>query len=288
VKTHTTKQLAIAVCAFFAAGAAQAATVYGVDGNDRLVSFDSDAPQLFKTSVQITGASGLLALDFRPLNGALYGLASDRRVYTIDPFTGAATAQSDVLDLGPLSSQFAFDFNPTIDRLRIITNADNNYVFNPNNGALTVATPVFYVAGDVNFGVNPNITSVAYTSSVFGAAPGTTQLYGIDTAANTLVKVANSAGRLETVGSVSGIDVGARHSFDILGSDAFVQDGRNFYAINLATGALTLKGRTDESLFGLAIAQASAPEPATWAMMILGFGFAGASLRQRRRAPVRA
>ena len=35
-------------------------------------------------------------------------------------------------------------------------------------------------------------------------------------------------------------------------------------------------------------ARGGVPEPATWAMMIAGFGLAGASLRQRRRAPAKA
>lgn len=273
------KQLAIGLCTIFVAGGAQAATVYGVDGNDNLVSFSSSAPGTFTSSVKITGASGILSLDFRPLNNVLYGLGSDRVIYTIDRFTGVATAASGVLDLGSLSTQFALDFNPTIDRLRIVSNADNNFVFNPNNGALTVATPVFYAPGDANEGRNPNITAVAYTSSVFGAAPGTTQLFGIDTERDVLTKVANSLGRLDTVGGLN-VDVGSRASFDIRGGDAFLIDGRNFYSVNLATGALNRVGQTHESLFGLAIA--AVPEPSTWAMMIAGFGMAGATLRRRR------
>lgn len=281
------KQLAIGLCAMFVAGGAQAATIYGVDGNDNLVAFNSSDPGT-TGSIKITGASGILSLDFRPINNVLYGLGSDRVLYTINTTTGVATAASGVLDLGANSTQFALDFNPTIDRLRIISNADNNFVFNPNNGALTVATPVFYAPGDINLNANPNITAVAYTSSVFGAAPGTTQLYGIDTDLDVLTKVANSLGRLDTVGAL-GVDVGSRQSFDILGSDAFVADGRNIYGVNLNTGELTLAGRTEESLFGLAIS--AAPEPSTWAMMIGGFGMAGAAMRRRRslaRCAVRA
>jgi len=31
---------------------------------------------------------------------------------------------------------------------------------------------------------------------------------------------------------------------------------------------------------------ASVPEPASWALMIAGFGLAGGALRRRRRAPI--
>lgn len=272
------RHLAIAAALVATAGSAQAATIFGVDGNDNLVRFDSAAPGTFLSSVKISGAVGILGMDFRPLNGVLYALASDQRIYTIDQTTGVATAVSGVLNLGS-GNQFAFDFNPTIDRLRIVSNADNNYVFNPNDGSLTTATSVFYVAGDANAGKDPNVTALAYTSSVFGAAAGTTQLYGIDTVQDVLVTQANSLGELRTVGSL-GVDVGSRDSFDISGSDAFAIDGQNLYRVNLGTGALTLAGRTPTALFGLAIAPV--PEPSTWAMMVLGFGLVGMAVRRRR------
>ena len=277
------KQIAIGLAALMSVGSANAVTIFGVDGNDNLVTFDSASPGTFASSVKISGASGVLGLDFRPLNGTLYGLASDRVIYTINTVTGAATAVSAVLNLGPISSNFGFDFNPTIDRLRIVSDADNNYVFNPNDGSLTTATNVFYTSGDANAGVNPNVTGLAYTSAAFGA-PGTdTQLYAIDSGIDVLARQANSTGVLTTVGSL-GVDIGSRDSFDILGSDAIVADGRNIYRANLTTGALSLLGRTNESVFGIAIAPTapSVPEPATWAMMIGGFGVAGGLLRRRR------
>lgn len=262
----------------FMATAANAGTIYGVDENNNLVTFDSAAPGTFTSSVAITGlTNSIQALDFRPLNGALYALGSDAMIYTINRATGAATAAS-----GPLAltgTQFAFDFNPTIDRLRIVSDANANYVFNPNDGSLTTTTPVFYAAGDPNVGANPDVTAAAYTSSVFGAPGSSTQLYSIDTNLDVLTKQANSAGTLTTVGAL-GFNLGSRTSFDISRNDAFAFNGSTLYRVNLGTGALTRLGRTDEALFGIAIAPV--PEPQTWAMMIMGVGAIGGVMRRRR------
>jgi hypothetical protein len=271
------RSVSIAAALLASAGAANAATIYGVDENNRLLTFSSSMPGTIMSSVMITGLDNSIgALDFRPLNGALYGLGSDRVVYTINTMTGAATAVSGVLGLNGTS--FAFDFNPTIDRLRIVSNANDNYVFNPNDGSLTTATSVFYAAGDPNAGLNPDITAGAYTTSVFGAPGASTQLYSIDTAQDMLTRQANSAGTLTTVGTL-GFDLGSRTSFDILGSEAYAFNGSTLYSVNLMTGALTNIGMTDRALFGIAIAPV--PEPASWAMMIGGLGFVGAAMRRR-------
>jgi len=272
--------MAAALIATTAVGDARAATLVGVDEVNNLVFFDSSAPGVVTRTVGITGApESLAAIDYRPINNLLYGLGFDRRIYTIDTGTGAATAVSQVLT-NLAGNEFAFDFNPTIDRLRIVTNTNENYVFNPNDGSLSTTTPVFYAAGDVNAGRDPDVVASAYTSSTFGAPAGSTQLYSIDTRQGVLTRQANSAGTLQTVGPL-GATLGSRTSFDILGNDAFVQNGRRLYSVDLGTGALTQVGLTDRALFGLAIVD-PVPEPATWAMMILGFGAVGIGLRQRR------
>lgn len=259
------------------AGSAQAATIFGVDENNRLVSFSSSNPGTMLSSVAITGlGASIEAIDFRPFDGMLYGLGLDRVVYRINTGTGAASAITGVLALN--GTNFAFDFNPTIDRLRVVSNANDNYVVNPINGSLTVATSVFYAAGDPNMGQNPDVAASAYTSSTFGAPGSSTQLYSIDTALDVLTKQANSAGTLVTVGAL-GVDLGSRSSFDISGGDAFAFNGNSLYRINLMTGAATNLGSTGRALFGIAIAPV--PEPTSWALMIGGFAMVGVLLRRR-------
>jgi hypothetical protein len=278
------KHLLATALAVLAAGTANATTFFGVDEENNLVTFTSANPGTYLSSVAITASSGatMLALDIRPLNGVLYGLGDDRVLYSINRTTGAATAVG-----GPLAitgSNFGFDFNPTIDRIRVVSNDNTNYVVNPITGALQLqATNVFYNAGDVNAGLDPDVTASAYTPSVFGAAAGTTQLYGIDNKNDVLVRQANNAGTLDTVGGI-GVNFGPRDSFDIdrFGT-GYVIDNTRLYSINLQTGALTSLGNTSGTVYGLT---AAVPEPATWAMMIAGFGLVGGAARRARRVKV--
>lgn len=265
--------LALSVSTLAAAGTANAATIFAVDGLNNLVSFNSAAPGTYLSSVRITGFSdSVQALDFRPANGVLYALAGNRTIYTINTTTGVATS----LGGGALAIEgtlFGFDFNPIADAIRIVSNTNQNYRVNPNTGALIAQdTSVFYPG---NAGQDPDVIANAYVSG------GTTQ-YAIDSAASTLVRQNNNAGDLTTIGAL-GVTVGGRASFDIAGSDAFVQSGRNFYSANLQTGALTRIGQTQDELFGLAISIPAVPEPSTWAMMIVGFAMVGAASRYRRR-----
>ena len=73
------------------------------------------------------------------------------------------------------ATAFGFDFNPAVDRVRVVTNAGNNFRLNPNNGAL---------AG-IDTAINPagieSSRGAAYTNS-FGQplVGGTTTLYTLD------------------------------------------------------------------------------------------------------------
>ena len=262
---------------------AQAATVFGVDTDNILVTFDSRAPGAFTSQKLITGTSAtFLAFDFRDSNGLLYGLGDDLTLYTINTSTGFASAVG-----GPLAltgSNFGFDFNTVVDAIRIVSNDDSNYVVNADTGMIsTVATPVAYGAGDVAEGQNAIVTGNAYLH-------GTTTQYAIDTNLDTLVMQANNAGTLTTVGSLGAL-AGPRTSFDIdFDNTAYMLDGSRFYTVDLDTGASTFIGNTERSLYGIAIGTAAVPEPGTWALFILGFGAIGGALRRKagQRATGRA
>ena len=183
---------------------------------------------------------------------------------------------------GPLAitgTNFGFDFNTVADAIRVVSNDNSNYVVNADTGTVgTVATPVFYGPGDVNEGATPRVAGNAYIH-------GTTTQYAIGANLDVLVRQANNAGTLTTVGSL-GVPVGPRTSFDI-GFDgiAYLLDTDRLYTVNLDTGLATFTGNTSNALFGItALDVGAVPEPATWAMMILGFGLVGGAMRRRKTA----
>src|SRR5688572_20440619 len=133
----------IAVVAALLAGAgaqvSAAEMLAGVSANGRLVLFSSADPEDVAV-VPVTGLGAgeeIIGLDVRPLTGELYALGSSARLYTIDPFTGAASS----IGSGPFTNalngtSFGFDFNPTVDRIRIVSDAGLNLRVNPTNGLL--------------------------------------------------------------------------------------------------------------------------------------------------------
>lgn len=233
-----------------AAGLAQAELAYGVTANQTLVSFDTMAPNSLLSGAAISGLAAneeIRGIDFRPADGGLYALGSFSNLYRIDATSGAATMVGSGAGLSISGSSFGFDFNPVIDRIRVVSNTGANYVYNPDTGTAVQVTSLFYNAGDGNDGATPNVAASAYTNSFAGTA--TTQLYGIDTGLDILVTQANSAGTLQTVGSL-GNDINDLVGFDISGvtGSAFavsvLDDGLSsmLWSIDLGTGQATSIG----------------------------------------------
>lgn len=240
-----------ALAASLGAAANAGEIVYGVTENQTLVSFDSATPNTIISGVAIWGMAAnerVRGMDFRPATNELYALGSFSKLYKINAMTGMATQVGSGSFAHTLNgSSFGFDFNPVIDRIRVVSEADQNLVLNPDTAASTNATALFYGMGDMNEGMNPNVVGSAYTNSKKGAT--STQLYGIDTGLDVLVKQANSAGTLTTVGSL-GVDLNDQVGFDISGLSgiayASVQDASlgqsTFWKIDLNTGAATMIG----------------------------------------------
>jgi hypothetical protein len=268
------------------------ALIEPVVGSQGLYSFNSTTPGV-GTSVTLTGfAAGeqLLGIDFRPLTGDLYGLSSGNAIYTINASTGAASKVgagfTDALNGG----NFGFDFNPVIDRIRIVSDADQNFVAHPDTGNANVATTtaVAYAAGDVNAGVQPNVVHHAYDGNVFGALASATQLRAIDTNLDMLVTQANNAGTLATIGPL-GIDAEDIGGFDVSTSGnafAALSDGvgrvtSTLYSVDLTTGAATSLGSIPQTVWGLAAVPATVPEPGGLTLIALA-GLVLAATRRRR------
>lgn len=272
---------AAVIASMAAATPAWAVTIFGIDLSGRLVTFDSASPAVVTSTRAISGAIGsaILGIDFRPATGELFALGGNSQLYTINTATGAATAVGGPI-AGLSGSNFGFDFNPTVDRIRLVSDTGQNLRLNPATGAIAATDTAYTYAG----GGTPTITAVGYTNSVAGAT--STTLYGIDYTLNTLALIGSpNGGVVTTVGNL-GFDIDADASLDITADGrAFLSSGNDFYGVNLTTGAATRLGTTN-GLRNIAVAGTAVPEPATWGMMIAGFGLIGGTLRRRSRVRV--
>lgn len=205
-------------------------------------------------AVKVTGlAPGetLLAIDERPATGDLYGLGSSSRLYVVDPDSGVATAVSATPFSPALDGDaFGFDFNPTVDRIRIVSDSGQNLRAHPDTGAVAVVDkPIAYAAGDPNAGADADIVGAAYTNPDVDPATGTT-LYDIDAALDALVTQAppndgtlNSVGRTVRANSLTGFDIAPGNTAFV----AFKATGSargcgptTVASIDLATGAVAM------------------------------------------------
>ena len=106
---------------------------------------------------QISGTDGaLIGIDFRPANQKLYGVSKSGVIYTIDPSSAVATRVSQ-MNVAIEGSTFGFDFNPNADRLRIVSDADQNLRVNVDNGETTQDARLAYADNDPNRGQNPRV-----------------------------------------------------------------------------------------------------------------------------------
>lgn len=322
--------------------AAKAETIFGLSNNDNafynLVSFDSAAPGTTLSNVSITGVTGVLSsIDFRPSNGQLYGVsyqlgdgatsAPTAQLYAINTTTGVATAVGSAFTLSGATSvsvTVGIDFNPVVDRLRIVASSSGagttSYRLNPDTAALTVDTALAFAAGDPNAGQTPSVKGIAYSNNFAGATM--TTLYAYEYRRDVVATIGSpngmpispNSGQMFTLGSSGIITDGFDVGFDIsslsgLGFIAAIDEegeamdgdrpfagfrhllpGMNdpLYSVNLATGELTFLGGFDSSLFITDIAVAI-PEPGTLTLGGVGLAALGiAAVRRARRRPVMA
>jgi hypothetical protein len=192
-------RILLSLCVLVVGFSAQAlaATVYGVNTANQLIRFNTQTPGTLDLQLAITGlqpGENVLGIDFRPANRQLYALGSSGSLYTLNLTTAAATLvatlSADPTDAtspfaGLSGTEFGFDFNPVVDRIRIVSDADQNLRVNPDTGAVITDGLLAFAVGDTNVGDNPAVTASAYTNNFPGAT--TTTLFGIDTFNDTQV-----------------------------------------------------------------------------------------------------
>lgn len=260
---------------------------YALAGTN-LITFDTNSPTNIRSAVGITGVDAtqtLVGLDVRPINNALYALGynaaaasgvANSQLYSLNAVTGAATAVGAPVRLELGTGAIGFDFNPTVDRIRVVGANRNNYRLNPNSTAASVLAatdgPVAYTTGTNT----PTIGAVAYTNSFMGAsATSGTTLYNYDQVLNLLNTQATANppadGQLTTVGA-SGITVntttptvdldiystGAGTNMAYLVANTGTSANTSLYTVNLTTGAATLVGAIGNGIAARNIAIAAA------------------------------
>jgi hypothetical protein len=250
--------LGLSCVSAFAGDAPAAEWLAGISRNGKLVMFTSDDAWNV-TTVKLRGLQKkerILGIDVRPATGQLYALGSSSRLYVIDWETGQATAIGSVPFTPALAgSSFSFDFNPTVDRIRIMSDSGQNLRAHPDTGAIAaVDAGLAYAGGDPGFATAPAVAACAYTNSDNDPATGT-ELFNIDAARDVLVlQNPPNAGTLNTVGPL-GVNASEVAGFDIAVSDGtayaalVVRQGKRksiragLFTIDLATGAATPLGK---------------------------------------------
>ncbi len=239
--------------------------------------------------VPVAGLSSgerLVGIDYRPATGQLFGLGyrpgevSSIQLYRLDPQSNVATPVGDPIDILPLSSSdhFGFDFDPTTDRIRVVTESDLNFRLNPNDGTVDGIDPPYPLPPGLE-PPSPSVTAAAFTNS-FGQDPGLpTTLYTLDATTDTLSVQfpVNSATQTQTlpvqIGTVA-LDFSVVNGFDIPSNVRVATSGQlapgfgyallslsteavGLFSIDLSTGEATALGSVGgfSDFAGLTLAQ---------------------------------
>jgi hypothetical protein len=240
--------------------------VVGLTAQHKLICFESDRPDHVSTIGRIRGLTmdaRLVGIDYRPATGDLYGLGDAGGIYTLEVRSADATYVAR-LNVALTGTQFDVDFNPTVDRLRIVSDTGQNLRANVDDGTTTVDAMLNYVGPPA---VNPaaGIGGAAYTNNDVDPDTATT-LFDIDSNLDQVaIQAPPNTGTLNPTGKL-GVDATGPIGFDIYsvvrdGSTEQVRGfaalttstGSRFYEVNLFTGSADRIGRFYPHVVDIAI-----------------------------------
>jgi Domain of unknown function (DUF4394) len=246
-----TRRLGTAACviALGWAGAAHAdaSTLFaGLSGDRTLTLIDLDRARVVR-QVHIKGINGrVLGFDVRPADGQLWGVATSRQVFTIDPQSGKTTVKSRLSQAFPANVEASVDFNPAVDRLRMIGTNGTNWSVSVDDGVVTPQTALTFVQPNPFGGTGtPSVVAAAYINNV----PGTkaTLLFDIERLTKAIyLQLPPAAGILNPVAPIS-------FDLDVLGFDiqttkkganrGFVANGGRIREIRFLSGTVSSSTR---------------------------------------------
>ena len=263
-------------------GAERAEKAVAVTASNKLLKFNAGRPGRILTSLNITGlqpGETLLGIDYRVAKDQLYALGSSGRLYIINEDTAIASAVGTPFAVKLDGTQFGFDFNPTVDRIRVVSSTGQNLRLHPDTGAVVDSNPTLegvqtdgklaYAAGDMNFGKSPMTVGAAY--SYTKADTKITTNFALDATSGTLVTqgsregvmpaVSPNTGQLFTIGSLGMAFNNASFDIQALSDVAFAalnSDGSmasRWVMIDLKTGAAKSLGAVGggERVVGIAM-----------------------------------
>jgi Domain of unknown function (DUF4394) len=228
-----------AALATMAAVDAHATTLVALTGNKALVSINAEQRRVI-SRVQVSGINGQLrCIDVRPFDRQLYGVVSDGSVVTINPGNGSAVMKSTLQVTLPAGVRATCDFNPAVDRLRMIGSDGTNLAANVDDGTVTPGTAINFAAPNPFGGTTPSVIGGAYSNSVAGAKA--TLLWDIDDATDALyLQIPPANGTLNPVGNQLGIQPD-QIGFDIQTRSngmnvAWLINGNLLYRLGLVSG----------------------------------------------------
>jgi trimeric autotransporter adhesin len=174
------KALLIAACCCAIANPARAELIYGLEANQTLFAFDSANTSVTTTIGTLSGipaGHSVIGIDLRPATHELYAVTFNQTalvgyVFSVNKQTAVLTVvgSSFTLPSAPKSNQWGIDFNPAVDRIRVVNADGQNFRLSPLTGA---------IAGtDTNISpATTELTGVAYSDNVAGVSAATLYAY---------------------------------------------------------------------------------------------------------------
>jgi Domain of unknown function (DUF4394) len=222
--------------------------LYATTDQNLLLQFNERSPDRIRDLRAISGLPAgvtLRGIDFRPATGDLYGVGSDNVVYRVNPQTAIAVAEGPAFTPGLRGTSFGVDFNPTVDKIRVVSDAQQNLRLNVDEGTVLSADK------DLNPGM-PQAVGAAYTNSSFTPnKPTATQLYVVDAATDQLFLQNPPNDGTLTMPKRLRVDVGPNTGFDIAGAEntgylatsGSRSRGSALYKLDVTTGKTRTLGR---------------------------------------------